>query len=347
MGGILKSSERKWIIIFLTIITLVVGFLFAIGIGGENLNKASNLNLGIRHHVSQPYIPQKLDFAGENVPLHIPDVFERLERELLINVYWESNSMLMMKRGARWFPLIDSILNERGIPADFRYLPIVESRLSNEISEKGAAGFWHLMPATARELGLIVNDEMDERYDPVRSTEAAADFLLRARDMFGSWTMAAGAFNRGMNGLRRAVNHQRQNNYFDLKLNDESARYLFRILAFKIIFSEPKRQGFYMKKSELYVFPEFETVFVDKPVDWVRFASNNGLSYKHLRIWNPWIQNKRFRNLSGQGINIWLLKEPRYAVTNKDWDSLGVMDENLESIPWDPAMDTLYIDRVE
>ncbi len=329
---------------------LLVGFAIGFLISSQTSQRGvstRDLNLGIRHHVSAPYIPNHLDFAGEPVPLHIPDVRERLERELLINAYWESNTMRMMKLANRWFPLIDSLLKENQVPSDFKYLPIVESRFSNEISARGAAGFWHLMPATARELGLTVNDEMDERYHPILSTLAAIKFLKKAKEMFGSWTMAAGAYNRGMNGLRRAVNHQKQNNYHDIKLNDESARYLSRILAFKVIFTEPKKQGFYLKSSDLYRLPGMKEEFVDRPTDWVRFSESHGLSYKHLRIWNPWIQDKRFRDISGKGITVWVLTEPQFSDSSKPWDSVTSPVDTLGIEFWDPWSDSLYIDRVE
>ncbi len=330
---------------------LVLALLAGIGIGyflykGNSPSKGRDLNLGIRHHISQPWYPEDLEFAGEKVPLFIPDVRERLERELLINTYWESNTMRMMKLGSRWLPLLDSVLESEGVPSDFKYLPIVESRLSNEISPKGAAGFWHLMPSTAKELGLIVNREMDQRYSPLQSTRAAAKYLKRAKEIFGSWSMAALSYNRGMNGLRRAINHQRQDNAYDLKLNDESARYLFRILAFKILFENPKKLGFYLKKENLYQLPGYSVEVVDRPVDWVSFAKVKELNYKLLRIWNPWIQNKRFDNLAGKGIEIWILKDPVFAGQVQEWDSIPSPVDTLE-FSWDPWQDSLFLDRVE
>jgi peptidoglycan lytic transglycosylase D len=338
-----QVSIRLLIILLLVVVLASIGTNYWLYSPGKSLD----LNLGIRHHVSPPWIPESIEFAGELVSLDIPDVKERLQRELLINAYWESNTLFMMKMGARWLPLIDSLLRANGVPSDFKYLPIVESRLSNEISSKGAAGFWHLMPSTAKELGLIVNKEVDERYHPVLSTLAAIKYLKRARTIFGSWTMAAASYNRGMNGLRRAVNHQQQKNYYDIKLNEESSRYLFRVLAFKLLFEYPKKMGFYVRKRDLYELPDIRKEFVDRPTDWVRFSKRRGLSYKHFRIWNPWVQNKRFDNVTGKGITVWLLKNPIFANQVNGWDSIPNPKDSSDYIGWDPWADSLFLDKVE
>lgn len=337
---------KRIIVVFALLLLISTPFYFLIF--KSDLEESRGLTLGVRHHVVSPLIPSELNFAGERVPLNIPDVRERLEREMLINSFWEGNTILMMKRGARWLPYIDSILKANGVPRDFRYIPIVESRLSNEISPKGAAGFWHLMPQTAKGLGLLINDEVDERYHPGKSTEKAAIYLSKAYSKFGNWSLAAASYNRGMSGLRRAILHQKETNLYDLKLNDESTRYIFRLLAFKLLFENPKDYGFYIRESDLYAMPELEKTIVDNPTDWVRFAKKYRVTYKHIRMLNPWIQNKRFRKLSGEPIEVWFPKEAIIASDEMGNDSIFVNLKDTTSIEaWDPWDDHNFMDSIQ
>lgn len=239
-------------------------------------------------------LPESLTFAGEKVPLERPDIYERLDMEIHVNANRHSRTILALKRANRWFPQIVPILQEYNIPEDFKYLAVIESELSNVTSPSGAKGFWQLMRGTARELDLEVNREVDERYDPVKSTRAASQYLLKAYSKFGNWTAAAASYNMGMNGLSRRMEEQEVNSYYDLLLNQETSRYLFRALALKIIMESPKEYGYILSEEELYKPAELKPVFVDKTIpDLVTFAKEHGVSYKVLKRYNPWLRRSR------------------------------------------------------
>ncbi len=242
--------------------------------------------------VAQPYpMPDNLSFAGEKMPLNDIDLKERYDKEILSNAYFHSNTLLLMKKSGRWFPIMTPILNENNIPLDFLYLPLVESGLSNVVSPRGAVGFWQLTEGSARELGLTVNSEIDERYNPVRSTEAACTFLLKAKEKFGSWTNAAAAYNMGMHALDKSMEMQKMDSYYDLLLNDETSRYIFRILAIKEIFTNPERYGFYVKNDQYYKPEKLKEITIDKTIpDLAEYALSLGLNYKLLKRYNPWLR---------------------------------------------------------
>jgi hypothetical protein len=176
--------------------------------------------------------PMHIDFAGEEVPTYMVDVYERLDRELVTNTNYHTNTTLVLKRANKIFPIIEPILKKNAIPDDFKYLAVIESALVNAVSPAGARGIWQFMPETAREKGLEVTDEVDERYHLVKSTEAACVYLKEAKEKFGSWTLAAAAYNGGINGVQRQLDMQGVTSYYDVLLNEETSRYVFRILAF-------------------------------------------------------------------------------------------------------------------
>ncbi len=242
-------------------------------------------------------LPDDLDFAGEKVPLEREDVREKLDKELLINVYWQSSTLLKIKRANKYLPVIEPILKKYGVPDDFKYLAVAESGLEHAKSPAGARGIWQFMKSTARKYGLTVNDEVDERYDLEKSTEAACKYFLDAKEKFGSWTMAAASYNRGMAGLSNAVEDQGVNRYYDLYLNPETARYIYRILAVKEILSQPEKYGFHFRASDLYRFPEYKEVLVSGPVEWwPDWAKEHGITYGQLRFMNPWIRSYSLEN---------------------------------------------------
>lgn len=237
-------------------------------------------------------LPTEISFAGERCPLERQDIAERFDRELHVNTYWRSNTLLLMKRINRWFPMIERVFKNEGIPDDFKYLAIAETMLQNLESPAGAGGFWQLLPTTARELGLQVDDEVDERYDQIKATYAAAKYLKRAKKRFGSWTNVAASYNRGMNGYQRALKKQKVNNFYDLKLNQETARYVFRILAFKEIIENPEKYGFKIKRKQYYPDVKTSKMKIDTSItNLVDFAQQNGITYKTLRLHNPWIND--------------------------------------------------------
>lgn len=242
-------------------------------------------------------IPKRIDFANERVPIEIYDVRERLDRELLINVYWQSNTILMLKRSNRWFPEIEGILKKNKIPNDFKYLALIESGFVNKTSLAGAEGFWQFLKETAIKYGLEINNEVDERYNLEKATEASCKYLNEAYKKYNNWTLAAVSYNAGFTGIDKQIEKQKVKNFYDLLLNDESSRYVFRILAIKIIVSNPIKYGFYLRKKDLYPnIPEY-SLKVDTAIgDLADFAFKHKINYKILKYFNPWLRENRLSN---------------------------------------------------
>lgn len=242
-------------------------------------------------------IPDDLTLAGENVPLDRFDVREGLDRELTVNTYWHSNTHLMFKRAFRYFPVIDSVLEAQNIPKDFRYVAMIESGLQNVVSPAGATGIWQIMKSTGRDHGLEINGEVDERYHLVKATEVACDYLKKAKKRFDSWTLAAASYNMGRGATARELREQKADNYYDLYLNKETARYVYRILAVKTIYENPTQYGFYFRKKDFYPPLHTYTVAVDSSnIDLVNFAKENDIPYKILKYLNPWLRRDNLPN---------------------------------------------------
>jgi len=242
-------------------------------------------------------LPQQIDFAGEPVPLKDYDIRERLDREILVNTYFQSQTLLLIKRANRWFPVIEPILKKNGIPDDFKYLALAESGYTQAGSPKGAVGFWQFTEATAKTYGLEINDEVDERYHVEKSTSAACLFLLESYGIYKSWTMAAASYNIGRHNLNSQIARQKVNNYYDLLLNDETSRYIFRVLALKTILQDPVRYGFHLRADDLYPVIRYKEVSVDSSVtDFASFARSMGINYKILKIHNPWLRDNHLTN---------------------------------------------------
>jgi hypothetical protein len=239
-------------------------------------------------------LPEQISFAGEPVPLQLPDIKERLDKELQINVYLQSSTLFLIKRANRWFPMMEEILKANDIPVDFKYLPLIESALLNSTSPKNAVGYWQILESSGKELGLEITREVDERFDPVKATEAACKYLKKSYSKFGNWTLVAASYNRGMAGTSRELEDQKVSNYYDLYLNEETSRYVFRILAIKEIFEHPAKYGFKLKPDHLYKPEVVKYVEVNKSIkNLVDFAQDQGTNYKLLKRYNPWLrQNK-------------------------------------------------------
>ena len=236
-------------------------------------------------------------FANERVPLENPDIWERYDKELLKNTYWQSNTLLLYKRAAKYFPIIEPILKKNNLPNDFKYLALIESGLENVTSPAGAKGYWQIMKATAKEFELEVNSEVDERYHIEKSTQAACNFLNSAKKKFGSWTLAAAAYNMGRSGLQRQMIRQKSYNYYDLLLNNETSRYVFRILAIKEIIENPKKYGFQFRTEDLYEYIPTSQVIVDTSINsWADFSKDYGINYKILKLHNPWLRESYLTN---------------------------------------------------
>ena len=241
--------------------------------------------------------PDKIDFAGEEAPLHIPDVKERMDRELVVNEFMHGSTILILKRANKVFPVIEPILAKYNVPDDFKYLAVIESSLTNAVSSAGARGVWQFMPLTAKEKGLEVSETVDERYHLEKSTEAACKYLVAAKERFGSWTMAAASYNGGLNGLQSQIDFQGVNNYYDLLLNEETSRYVFRILALKEIMKNPAKYNFVLPQEELYKKIPTRKIQVDSTVkDLAIFSKLQGINYKTLKYHNPWLRDRKLDN---------------------------------------------------
>ena len=251
----------------------------------------------IMHEGTARYFPVGVDFAGEIAPLNISDVRERFERELLINANLNASTLLIIKRANRSFPVIEPILQKFGVPDDFKYLAVIESGLVNAVSSAGARGVWQFMPDTAKGMGMEVNDMVDERYHLEKSTEMACKYLLESKAKLGSWTLAAASYNGGLNGINKQVEMQKVTNYYDLLLNEETSRYVFRILALKEIMKNPDKYGFSSSPEELYHGIPTRTLEMDSSItNLADFAKAQGINYKILKIHNPWLRDNKLIN---------------------------------------------------
>ena len=250
-------------------------------------------------------LPAKVDFCGEDVPLDLFYVKEGLERELLVNVYWNSSTLLMLKRAHRWFPVIEPILKRNRVPDDFKYLALAESGFTLTVSPAGAAGFWQFIKTTGLQYGLEINNEVDERYHVEKATQAACEFFLKGDSIFNNWTLTAAAFNMGEAGLKNQLDFQKETNYYHLALNQETSRYLFRIIAIKLICTFPSRYGYYLRLKDLYPSIQTYQVIIDSGMtNLSEFAKTNKVSYKILKEFNPWLRDRRLNNKSGKTYHI-------------------------------------------
>jgi hypothetical protein len=271
-------------------------------------------------------IPSDAAFAGEPMPLDLFDVREALDRELLSNTYFHSQTIRLIKLSNRYFPMIEPILKEYGLPDDFKYLAVAESGLEQVVSPAKAVGFWQLLRGTAAEYGLEVNDEVDERYDIEKSTGVACQYMLESYEKYGNWTMTAASYNAGRRGVDRQIERQKTENYYDLLLNDETERYLFRLMAFKLIFEDPDSYGITLSENELYSPIPYEVVEVSGPVeDFADFAAEHHTNYKILKYLNPWLRDNRLTNSAGK---TYAIKIPEEGFRRPDAWNMGLEDNN-------------------
>lgn len=304
-------------------ILFVVGLLMVVlaisscsGPSGVNAQENDNGSTGAimsRHdyRIHTSPLPDKISFAGEFVPLNVFYVKESLERELLVNTYWHSSTLLSLKRARRWFPVIEPILKQNRIPDDFKYLCMIESNLTNVKSPAGASGFWQFMEGTAKEYKLELNADVDERYHVEKSTEAACTYLNKAYEKFGNWSLVAAAYNAGSKRIETFVQEQQAASYFDLLMAEETERYLYRILALKMIDANPSVYGFYPNDDNLYLPLIYTTITVNETItDLAGFARKHGLSYKLLKVFNPWLRSNKLPVAAGKSYQIKIPGEP-------------------------------------
>lgn len=260
--------------------------------------------------VKVPAIPRSLSFAGEDVPLNYFDVKESIQRELMVISYWHASITYIIQLNNRYKDEIKSILKAEGLHEDFYYLCIAESGLQPVVSSANAGGYWQFLAGTAKEYKLIVDEEVDERYNIEKSTRAAVAYFKKAYAEFGTWTMAAASFNIGMSNVRYRMNIQSLKNYYDMQFPEETARYVYRALAFKILLEDPRRFGFYIGAEDLYKPLEYTEVTVKGKVDnWSEFAAKHKTNFKLLKMYNQWIRSNKLENRQNHTFVVKIPKE--------------------------------------
>jgi membrane-bound lytic murein transglycosylase D len=319
MGFMAKRNSLSWLypVLYITGALLFAGVIFSMQ-GFTNKVTGDAMPERVPSLTKSFSLPEHLDFAGETVPLYNFDTRESLDREMLINGYWHSRTMMVLKKSKRYFRVIEPILKKYGVPDDFKYLAMAESGFENIVSPAKAAGVWQLLESTAREYGLEVNADIDERYNLEKSTEAACKYLLESHENYGNWTMAAATYNVGRKGLDNQIDKQNTSNYYDMLLNEETARYVFRLIAHKLITENPDEYGFHLEEEEYYpVIPTHE-LEVDSAISNIAvFASHESTNYKIIKQFNPWLrqnylpdrpQKVYFIEVPDEGVR--LLKQP-------------------------------------
>ncbi len=265
----------------------------------KNQNNEYNALFNRHMKIFSPEVPATANFAGEVVPMELYYVREAFDREIMASTFMHSSSIMMFKRANRWFPVIEPILKKNGIPDDFKFLALAESNLVNVVSPAGAEGYWQFIKATGMKYGLEINDNVDERYNMEKATQAACDYFKDAYKDFNSWTLVAASYNRGIDGVDRALENQNVSNYYDLYLNEEPSRYVFRIIAIKEVYNHPVRYGFYLRQRDFYPQLNCRSIVVDSSiVNLPAFAKQMSINYRILRELNPWIKNYSLPNKS-------------------------------------------------
>ena len=291
---------------------IFIGLMIGLVIGGEHLTANTNDKLaqgGSLPQIIEPVsLNQQFNWAGEVMPDNF-DNRERLDRELTVNAYWQSSTLLNLKAAGRYFPVIERILAEEGVPDDFKYLAVAESNLRNVVSSANAKGFWQFRKLAAKEMGLEVNDEVDERYHVEKATRAACKYLKKLHRRFGSWTSASASYNMGPTNFTRILSKQGESNFYDLNIGEETNRYIFRLMAIKEILSRPDQYGFYLDQSQKYPpLDNYYEVEVNKSVsNWGEFAREHGTTYRILKVYNPWLREEKLTVIN----NKYLIKVPR------------------------------------
>lgn len=334
-----ESMRRIFIFSAVFLFTGIIILLFIDSIPSEKTSNKTYYNAFHKNYkIFTPEIPKSIDFAGESAPLDIFYIREKLDEELLRNTYFHSSTIGLMKRTNRWFPVIEPLLEEYNIPDDFKYLSLVESGFENVTSPKGAKGFWQFMEKTAREYGLEVNDAIDERYNVEKSTKAACQYLLDSYAEFKSWTLVAAAYNAGKRRINETIENQGVRDYYDMYLNEETSQYVFRILAIKEIIEKPTQYGFYLREADLYpLIPTKEIKITETVPDLYQFAAEHKITYRTLKMFNPWL---RTDNLPNKSQRTYFIKIPKvgYLKYNKLDKQIGNFDHIYN--------DTLKVDEL-
>ena len=315
--------------IILILLAIVIGYLVYTDF--INPKPVEQKEVIVSYGVPELIIPDTVLFAGERVPLEIPDVRERLDRELHVNTFWHSNTIFLLKRGNRWLPDIKKELEKSEIPSDLMYLAVIESDLQNKVSPSRAVGFWQLLKGTAKDFRLEVTSEVDERYHPIKSTGAAAKYLKKAYQKFGTWTNAAASYNIGRRGLDRALKKQAVTSYYDLLLYEETSRYVFRAIAIKLIFEHPENYGFNFSEESLYHKEDLKEIKIDKSIANLRdWAFENDINYKQLKRYNPWLRKTSLTVRNGKSYIFQIPKNKELPLIMADTTSMLVEEDTLD-----------------
>ncbi|HUX58758.1 MAG TPA: transglycosylase SLT domain-containing protein [Bacteroidales bacterium] len=313
------NQNRKTLTTAVILITTIIIILsIAQGFKGfsSSTNKENNEFDTTIYSIQSFKLPDSVTFAGEKMPLDNFDTRESLEREILTSAYRHSSTILIVKRANRYLPIIEKILIKNNIPDDFKYLVAAESEYSNMISPAGATGFWQIMPATGQEEGMEINTIVDERYDVEKSTQFACEYFQKSFEKYGNWTLAAASYNGGRAGIDTQIAIQHQNNYYDLLLNEETARYIFRTVAYKLVISDPVSYGFNISKDDLYPELKYYEVKVDSAItNFSVFAEKFGTNYKLLKFLNPWLRKPY---LTPKRNKEYLIKIPAEGMRNNE-----------------------------
>lgn len=314
----------------LTIIVLVISsvIILAAVLGFRAVGSVSTISRSSSdslYAVRSFKLPEEVTFAGERMPLENFDTRESLEREILVSAYRHSSTILIIKKANRYLPMIEKILKKNNIPEDFKYLVAAESEYANVISPAGATGFWQIMANTGKEEGMEINDVVDERYDVEKSTQFACDYFKKSYQKYGNWTLAAASYNGGRGGIDNQIEIQNQKNYYDLLLNEETARYIFRVVAYKLIISDPISYGFNITREDLYPEMDYHEVRIDTAItDLAKFADKYNTNYKMLKYLNPWLR-KPF--LTPRPKKVYTIKIPAEGMRNMEKSDTFTVDK--------------------
>ncbi len=321
------KTKSIYIVIISLFFTVIIGLLLIAQTVEKKIDdKDYQQTFTMSYILHSPPLPDTLFLANEFIPLDKYDVREALDREILVNVYWQSNLLLYFKRANRYFPIIEPILKENNIPNDFKYLAVIESGLANVVSPSNAVGFWQFLKATGESFGLEINNDVDERYHLEKSTKAACEYLKKSYALHGSWISAAAAYNMGDGGFKRSVASQKTSSYWNLMLTMETARYVYRILAVKLLFENPEKYGIKLRYKDLYQPIPCHKVKVDTSIsNLVDFAILQGIDYKTLKDFNPWLRSNSLYNKSAKTYEI-SIPEIAYLSYQKQIENIQQFD---------------------
>jgi membrane-bound lytic murein transglycosylase D len=308
----MKSKNKIVKFVLLAVLFIGVGSLVQIFVF-STIEKIDDKDTEHREFVKNNYrifslaTPDTITFAGEKVPVGDIEIQERFDHELVINTYWHSQTLFFIKRANRWFPQIEAILKDEGIPDDFKYIAMIESGFENVVSPAGASGYWQFLKQTGVHYGLEVNSFVDERYNVEKATRAACKYFKDSYKIFKNWTLVAASYNMGAGGVQERLKEQKVNSFYDLLLVPETSRYIFRILAAKEIHDHPTYYGFNLRKKDLYPPLKTSEIVVDSSITYlVDFAKSKNINYKILKYLNPWLRDKSLPNKTGKKYKILL-----------------------------------------